>query len=218
MTPAALAFCQCCRRHYSCTDRSVQWRQHRRHLRQHCCRCRRLPREAVARRRRACADLLCTRRSRVLAKMVTWQRGTDAFCHSRTQAPALGARHCQRKSTALSRLQGFARRQTHGKTSFRPLSKIISRAAESARAQTPRAQPPWSETHESGVSSTNSQYSSDKRRGSSRWVVTDVDLYAHVARHHDPPHTYTVTYTPSAHQRHRTGANDVQTDVSRHRQ
>ena len=74
MTPAALALCQCCRRHYSCTDRSIQGRQHHRHLCQRCCRRRRLPRELGARRRRACTDLLCTRRSRVLAKMVTWQR------------------------------------------------------------------------------------------------------------------------------------------------
>ena len=129
MTPAALALCQCCRRHDSCTDRSIQGRQHHRHLCQRCCRRRRLPRGLGARRRRACTDLLCTRRSRVLAKMVTWQRGTAAFCHSRTQAPALGARHCQRKSTELSRLRLSPRRakmvvQITGRPLFGHLLKL----------------------------------------------------------------------------------------------
>ena len=48
MTPAALALCQCCRRHYSCTNRSIQGRQHHRHLCQRCCRRRRLPHELGA--------------------------------------------------------------------------------------------------------------------------------------------------------------------------
>ena len=88
MALAACALCQCCRCHSCRPIRSLRCHHRRRHLRRHCCHHRHAPRQVVACCCRACAGRSCTRRSRALANVATWQRGQVAICRSSSTARA----------------------------------------------------------------------------------------------------------------------------------